>query len=121
MIEARLPWTTLAGIPDPEPWGKAFSYSVFGHGIIFALFLLLSLTQKGPVQTVLTEIKFVPKPVVVATPTQVKQEAVPAGGGGEAKGKGGGGGAQAQAKHQTGTALTHQPIRAEQVATHQNM
>ncbi len=63
---------------DPEPWGKAFSYSFASHGALL-LFLLISLHSKPAVQTVLTEVNFIEaEPVVTAPAPKEEQEEKPA-------------------------------------------
>jgi TonB family protein len=59
---------------DPEPWGKAFSYSLFFHGAAVMLMLLLSMSEKKAVQTILREVTFIEKPVVTAAPEQAVSE-----------------------------------------------
>lgn len=51
--------TLNANFQDPEPWGKALSYSTFVHGLAAFLFFALALGQKPVLQTVLTEVSFV--------------------------------------------------------------
>jgi TonB family protein len=64
----------FAGVPpvrEPEPWGRAYFYSVIGHGTLALLFFLLPKTQPQAPKTVLTEVKFVeaiPLPVISDQP-----------------------------------------------------
>ena len=58
----------LVGCPriqEQEQWGKAFSASAAGHGVLALLLLIAPMKQKLMVQSVLTEINFVEKAVLV--------------------------------------------------------
>lgn len=57
----------LAGCPkirEQEPWGKAFSASFVGHGIL-ALLLMIPMAKKVTVQNILTDVNFVEKPLPI--------------------------------------------------------
>lgn len=51
-------YTGPGGLRDPEPWGRALSYSTLAHGALCALFMMLSFTAKPMIKAVLTDVSF---------------------------------------------------------------
>lgn len=48
---------------DPQPWKKAYSYSVFGHSALLALIMMLAIHSKRIPMTMLTEVTFIEQAV----------------------------------------------------------
>lgn len=54
----RMQFIGAAPTVDQEPWGKAFSASVVGHGALVLFFLMFSHSKPPEFQTILTEVNF---------------------------------------------------------------
>jgi hypothetical protein len=63
---ANFHFNYAAPVRDTEPWNKAFSYSIAGHMVLFIFAVLMTMNRVRVPSTVLTEIKFVEKPVITA-------------------------------------------------------
>lgn len=57
-LQPVLIYAGLGGYKDPEPWGKAISYSAVVHGAILFLLINLSVSTKPILKSVLTEVQF---------------------------------------------------------------
>src|SRR5258706_8345675 len=70
----RLAYIGGGRYPDPEPWGKAFSFSGMVHAILILL-MMISIHNKLKEEpaTVLQEVHFIEKPVGTVQGTVVQE------------------------------------------------
>lgn len=78
MITPQILFHASAPVRDTLPWKKAYSYSGFIHAAVAILLLLIGMRKIEPPVTVLTEIKFIEKPVAVVAPEEATRVVQPA-------------------------------------------
>ncbi|OVE78192.1 hypothetical protein BVX98_00990, partial [bacterium F11] len=65
VLEPRLLFANATRTNDVQPWGKAFSYSIFVHSALLLFLLVTGFQKQSEIKTVLTEIRFIEKAVPI--------------------------------------------------------
>lgn len=77
MISTSYLFAVGAPFRDRHSWKRAYSYSGVIHGAALLFLLIMGVQTKEPVQTVLTEIKFVERPSVTAPEAKEAPKQIP--------------------------------------------